>query len=85
MLEQKGTNKKSHRAGAWRRIDHALVDHALVDHALVARANFAIWPRKKTGKFRSPPRILQTFQSGVCIYVYGDIQLTFQYTIISIT
>ena len=59
MLEQKGTNKKSHRAGAWRRIDHALVDHALVDHALVdhalvARANFAIWPRKKTGKFRSP-------------------------------
>ena len=64
MLEQKGTNKKSHRAGAWRRIDHALVDHAPVDHALVARANFAIWPRKKTGKFRSPPRILQTFQSG---------------------
>ena len=65
MLEQKGTNKKSHRAGAWRRIDHALVDHAPVDHALVARANFAIWPRKKTGKFRSPPRILQTFQSGL--------------------
>ena len=64
MLEQKGTNKKSHRAGAWRRIDHALVDNAPVDHALVARANFAIWPRKKTGKFRSPPRILQTFQSG---------------------
>ena len=27
------TKKKSHRAGAWRRIDHALVDHALVDHA----------------------------------------------------
>ena len=59
MLEQKGTNKKSHRAGAWRRIDHALVDHAPV-----ARANFAIWPRKKTGQFRSPPHILQTFQSG---------------------
>ena len=74
MLEQKGTNKKSHRAGAWRRIDHALVDHALVDHALVdhalvARANFAIWPRKKTGKFRSPPRILQTFQSGLFLLV----------------
>ena len=33
MWEQKGTNKISHRAGAWRRIDHALVDHALVARA----------------------------------------------------
>ena len=42
MWEQKGNNKKSHRAGAWRQMDHTLVDHALV-----ARANFAVWPRKK--------------------------------------
>ena len=28
MWEQKGTNKISHRAGAWRRIDHALVARA---------------------------------------------------------
>jgi hypothetical protein len=45
MWEQKGNNKKSHRAGAWRQMDHTLVDHALV-----ARANFAVWPRKKNGQ-----------------------------------
>jgi hypothetical protein len=42
MLEQKGTNKKSHQVGAWRQIDHALV----------ACANFAIWPRKTVGIYK---------------------------------